>query len=44
MANTFECPVQVRSHCHEDVTVEGGNAIIYLPPMSVYAGTLELDR
>jgi alpha-N-arabinofuranosidase len=43
MANTFECPVQVRSHVHEDVCIENGSATVYLPPMSVYAGTFELE-
>jgi len=44
MANTFECPVQVRSHNHEDLSIDSGSATIYLPPMSVYAGTLQLER
>jgi len=44
MANTYECPVQVRSHSHEDFSVEGGVATVYLPPMSVYAGTMILDQ
>lgn len=42
--NTFDCPAMVRSHCHDDLTIEGGTATLYLPPMSVYAGTLLLER
>ena len=43
MANTWECPVQIRSHTHEDHCIENGVATVYLPPLSVYAGTFELE-
>ena len=44
LANTFECPMVIRSQSHEDISIEGGKATIYLPPLSVYAGTLLLEK
>jgi alpha-N-arabinofuranosidase len=42
LANTFECPNQIRCQAYEDVSISGGVATISLPPMSVYAGTFEI--
>ena len=44
MANTFECPALIRSHIHDDITINEGQTTVFVPPMSVYAGTLQLDR
>ncbi len=41
-ANTFESPREVRSCPHDDVAVCRGEAVIALPPMSVYGGTFLL--
>lgn len=40
--NTFESPSQVTSCDHDDLCVKDGVARIYLPPMSIYAGTFAL--
>ncbi len=42
--NTYDCPAQVRSQAHEDCSIDGGRATLYLPPLSLYAGTFRLDR
>ncbi len=43
-ANSYDCPNLVRSQSYEDISIEGGVATISLPPMSVYAGTLEIAK
>lgn len=43
-SNTFESPHQVSSCDHDDIAICKGTATISLPPMSVYAGTLKIER
>ncbi|HWA82619.1 MAG TPA: alpha-N-arabinofuranosidase [Fimbriimonadaceae bacterium] len=42
--NTFESPHAVSSCDHDDICIKDGVATISLPPMSVYAGTLRIER
>jgi alpha-N-arabinofuranosidase len=42
--NTFEHPTQVVSCDHDDFLIRDGAAIVSLPPLCAYAGTLLLDR
>ena len=41
-ANSFKSPRRLHSCEHDDVTIADGVATIFLPPLSVYAGTLKL--
>jgi alpha-N-arabinofuranosidase len=40
--NTFDNPHRVQSCTHDEIVFNNGAATIILPPMSVYAGTLQL--
>jgi alpha-N-arabinofuranosidase len=42
--NSFETPHHVQSCDHDDILFRDGYAVISLPPMCVYAGTLRLAR
>ena len=42
-ANTFENKQRISSCDHDDILIRDGVAIISLPPMTVYAGTLRLE-
>ncbi|HLK13291.1 MAG TPA: alpha-L-arabinofuranosidase C-terminal domain-containing protein [Fimbriimonadaceae bacterium] len=43
-ANTFESPTQAVACDHDDVSIKDGVAVVTLPPMSVYAGTLKISK
>ncbi len=42
-ANTYADPCQVTSECFDGVRIEHGKAILVLPPLSFFAGTLLAD-
>ncbi len=43
-ANSYENPNAIVSRAHSDIQICSGSATIQLPPLSVYAGTLKIQR
>ena len=43
-ANSFDSPDVIRSQRFEEIEVRGGKAHVSLPPLSLLAATLELER
>jgi alpha-N-arabinofuranosidase len=44
LVNTYDCPGRVQSQAFTEISVANGKATVKLPPLSIYAATLKLDR